>query len=203
MPGGKLAHDTDLALARALLGGDEKTFNAFFEDYFPRLYRFALVRLESDEALAQDIAQTALMNGIRGLSGYRGEAAMFTWFCQIVRNEINAWYRKQARSVPVVPQDDDAIRPILESLEAEDAASPDARHNSLQVGRVIQEVLDHLPSNYGNALEWKYVEGFSVAEIAARLELTELATQSLLARARTAFRKAITQLSPQLVAQGE
>nr|MCB1691542.1 RNA polymerase sigma factor [Pseudomonadales bacterium] len=198
-----MAYETDLALARSLIAGDERQFNAFFDDFFPRLFRFALTRLEADEEAARDIVQTTLMNAVRGLSSYRGEASMFTWLCQICRNEINKHYRKLSRSVPVVPQDDDAIRPILESLEATSGDDPDASYHGTQMSRLIQETLDCLPSNYGNALEWKYIEGFSVSEIATRLGVTELAAQSLLARARNAFRDAIVSLSPQLAGQGE
>jgi RNA polymerase sigma-70 factor (ECF subfamily) len=53
--------------------------------------------------------------------------------------------------------------------------------------RLIQVALDRLPARYGNVLEWKYIEGYSVKEIAARLELGHEATQSLLARAKRAF----------------
>ena len=51
--------------------------------------------------------------------------------------------------------------------------------------------LDALPGRYGEALEWKYIDGLSVREIAARLELGEKATESLLTRARESFRDAI------------
>ncbi len=124
---------------------------------------------------------------------------MFTWLCQICRNEINGHFRRLARSVPVVPQDDENIRPILESLESADKDDPDAQFENTQLIRLVQEVLDFLPPNYGNALEWKYIEGFSVSEIASRLKITELAAQSTLARARAAFRETLIQISPQLI----
>jgi len=192
-------HDSDLAMARTLITGGEAVFDRFFNNYFPRLYRFAINRLESDEDAAKDVVQTTLINAIRAIATYRGEASMFTWLCQICRNEINGHYRRLARSVRVVPQDDEAIRPFLESLEAEEGGEPDAQFEHTEIKRLVQEVLDYLPSNYGNALEWKYIEGFSVAEIADRLELTELAAQSMLARARMAFRDALTLISPQLI----
>lgn len=198
-----MKYEEDLALVRQLLAGDERRFDAFFNDYFPRLYRFAVTRVEGDEELARDIVQTSLMNAMRALSSYRGDASMFTWLCQICRNEIRGHYRKMSRAVPVVPQDDDAIRPILESLMASEEENPDRGYQGYQLGKVIQEVLDCLPANYGDALEWKYIEGFSVAEIAGRLDVTELAAQSLLSRARNAFRDALIQLSPQLAGQGE
>jgi RNA polymerase sigma-70 factor (ECF subfamily) len=52
-------------------------------------------------------------------------------------------------------------------------------------------VLDRLPANYGDALEWKYLEGDSVESIGRRLGIGTTAAQSLLARARIAFREGL------------
>ena len=52
-------------------------------------------------------------------------------------------------------------------------------------------VLDRLPSRYGDVLEWKYIEGRSVEEIGVLLGVGQAAAQSLLARARVAFREAL------------
>jgi len=193
-----MSHKDDLALAQRLMSGDEREFDSFFDEYFPRLYRFALTRLADDIDAIQDIVQSSLMNAIKSMHQYRGEAAMFTWLCQICRNEVNAYFRKNSRRVKTVPQDDDAIRPILESLEQDELEQPDKQLEGLQLRKLIQEVLDHLPSNYGNALEWKYVHGHSVTEIASRLEISELAAQSILARARKTFREVLEQISPHL-----
>ena len=54
---------------------------------------------------------------------------------------------------------------------------------------MVQLILDHLPGDYGRVLELKYMEGYSVDEIAAQLSTTPIAIQSMLARARGAFRK--------------
>lgn len=193
-----MAKHSDLALARAILEGNERQFDRFFDEYFPRLYRFALTRLDTDEEVVRDIVQATLINAIRGMKNYRGDASMFTWLCTICRNEIAGYFRKLSRSVPEVAADDDTIRPILESLEADVSVSPESRHHRLQIARLVQEVLDYLPTNYGNALEWKYIDGFSVSEIASRLDVTELAAQSVLARARNAFKDALEQMAPQL-----
>jgi len=57
-------------------------------------------------------------------------------------------------------------------------------------------VLDYLPAHYGSALEWKYLDDLSVREIAARLGMGEKAAESLLTRARRAFRDAFTSVAP-------
>ncbi len=63
-----------------------------------------------------------------------------------------------------------------------------------ETGRLVQSVLDWLPSAYGDALEWKYMEGSSVEEIGEPLGIGTTAAQSLLARARIAFREALEQV---------
>ena len=53
-----------------------------------------------------------------------------------------------------------------------------------------------MPKHYGDILEWKYVDGLSVADIAARLGVGPKAAESLLTRARNAFRERMTALPP-------
>jgi DNA-directed RNA polymerase specialized sigma24 family protein len=44
-------------------------------------------------------------------------------------------------------------------------------------------------------MEWRYLEGLEVAQIARRLELSYKAAESLLSRARKAFREAYEQMT--------
>ena len=53
---------------------------------------------------------------------------------------------------------------------------------------MVWAVLDHLPVRYGNALQWKYIQGLSVREIASLLGASPKAAESVLTRARQAFR---------------
>ena len=64
-------------------------------------------------------------------------------------------------------------------------------YSSGETRRLVQSVLDSLPARYGDVLEWKYVEGRSVEEIGVRLGIGHTAAQSILARARAAFRDAL------------
>jgi RNA polymerase sigma-70 factor (ECF subfamily) len=63
-----------------------------------------------------------------------------------------------------------------------------------QIHRVVEATLDALPGHYGEVLEWKYLDGYSVDEIARRLEVGPKAAESQLTRAREAFRSAIADL---------
>ena len=176
-------HEEDLGLVRRILLKDRLAFDGFFSVYFPRLCRFAVRRL-SDQEACEDVVQETLLKALRHLGDYRGEASLFTWLCTICSNEIVNWYRKHAqRLAKQVSLDDEPD--LLASTEHLSTASSEEQ---VQLQMAIQLILDQLPDNYGKALEWKYLDGLRVEEIAARLQTTVIGAQSLLARARTAFR---------------
>jgi RNA polymerase sigma-70 factor (ECF subfamily) len=183
----------DSQLVQQMLAGEERAFTAFFETYFPRVYRFALPRLGRNTDVAKDVVQATLIKAMRKLGDFRGEAALFTWLCQICRREIADHVRTQRRHSEkvVLIEDSDEVRAALESIEAPAGDDPLRRADSAELKRLVHAVLDRLPSRYGEALEWKYVEGRSVEEIGDRLGIGHTAAQSLLARARVAFREGL------------
>lgn len=180
----------DRELVRQMLAGEERAFSEFFTTYFPRVFRFALPRLNRNEDDAKDVVQATLVKAMRKLGDYRGEAAMFTWLCQICRREIASHVRSERRysDKVVLIEDSEDVRAALESIEAPAADDPLRRCDGAELKRLVHAVLDRLPGRYGEALEWKYVEGRSVEEIGDRLGIGNTAAQSLLARARVAFR---------------
>lgn len=186
---------SDLPLARQLVAGDPAAFDLFFGDYFPRLYRFALARLGGDADAAEEVTQTTLIRGLRKLHTYRGEAAMFTWLCTFCRHEISAWQSRAGRTPTLqLHEDRPEVRAALEAL-ASAAESPETTLGRRELSRLVQVALDHLPQQYGRALEWRYIQDLPVPEIAARLGLGYKATESLLSRARAAFRQGFAQLA--------
>lgn len=198
----------DKQLVDRLLAGEETAFNQFFNEYFAKLFRFALSRLNGDEEAAKDVVQRSFTKAISKLESYRGESRLFTWLCTICRNESIDWLRKQGRDrdrfIPI--EDNPDIQLVVDTFRADAGDEPDARLEREQALKLIQVALDTLPANYGNALEWKYVDGRSVAEIARRLEVGPEAAQSLLARARRAFAevyKAMLQASDDNVVKGQ
>jgi RNA polymerase sigma-70 factor (ECF subfamily) len=183
----------DVSLTRRVLAGDEAAFEAFFDRYFPRLFRFALPRLDGNEDDAEEIVQRVLIRAIARLATYRGEAALFTWLCTFCRHEIAA-FRERADNVREVSLSDD--RPemvaVLEALSTIGPEDPETTLRRRELSSLVQRTLDHLPSRYGDVLEWKYIQGLSVSEIADRLGLGYKAAESLLTRARAAFRDAFS-----------
>ena len=181
--------EQDRALARDVASGDAAAFDAFFKEYFPRLFRFALGRVENDPALAEEVVQRTMCIVVRKMGSYRGEALLFTWLCQICRNEMSAVYRQRGdRYRADIPIDDHpAVQAALESMWPDDLR-PETAQRQEEIAQFVHATLQQLPARYARVLELKYVDGDSVAEIARELDLSEKATESLLTRARKAFR---------------
>jgi RNA polymerase sigma-70 factor (ECF subfamily) len=181
--------EQDRSLARLVAGGDQGAFDAFFKEYFPRLFRFTLTRVDNDPALAEEIVQRTMCIVVRKMGTYRGEALLFTWLCQICRNEMHAVYRQRGEAfraeIPI--EDHPAVQAALESIGGEDF-QPEAMQRRDEIAGFVRATLEHLPAKYAIALEMKYINGNSVAEIAERLGVGEKAAESVLSRARSAFK---------------
>jgi len=193
-------HQSDRDLVQRMLSGDQQAFQEFFDAHFPGLYRFAMTRLGHDPDVAEEVVQSTLCKVVRKLHTYRGEASLFTWACTFCRWEISAWQSKHGRrglTVELVEESPE-VRAALESLSALDAGGPRERLLRQEVADLVRLTLDQLPRRYGDALEWKYVEGLSVKEIAVRLDVGPKAAESLLTRARQAFRDAFATLASAL-----
>lgn len=184
--------EQDRLLVQQLLAGDQDALRRFFDEYFDRLYRFAYARLRGDAALAEDAAQNTLVRGLRGLSGFRGEAGLFSWLATICRNEIADLVEKSARiAAHTVSLDADGpARDAARAVAATDSAGEQALAGAERL-KVIRQVLDELPGKYGEMLELKYIEEWDVARIAQHVGLSFEAAQSQLQRARGAFRSAL------------
>ena len=184
----------DRALARRVTSGNPDAFEEFFREYFPRLYRFTLARVNGDADIAEEIVQRTMCLVVRKLKGYRGEAMLFTWLCQICRNEMAAIFRERRMEAqqdnPL--EDNPAVQAALASLALD--VGPEKSQSDDEVARFVRVTLEFLPTRYASALEMKYIQGCSVDEIGERLNISSKAAESVLSRARDAFREGFRSL---------
>ena len=57
----------DREMVAAMLAGDERAFTTFFETYFPRVYRFALPRMNRNADATKDVVQGTLIKAMRAI----------------------------------------------------------------------------------------------------------------------------------------
>ena len=178
----------DRKLAGAILRGDERALRQFIDEYAPRLFRYARHRL-NNLADVDEVVQATLSQAARRLETFRGEATLLTWLVRICRHEISRTLRREARADMMEPfLNDELLRAVIEQV-ADESRAPEAEASRRETIAMVQFALDQLPEHYARALEMKYVQGFGSREIAEALDSSDEAVQSLLARARRAFRE--------------
>ena len=186
----------DRATVRRILDGDQAAFRGLFDSYFPRLYRFALARLDGDHAAASDVVQQTFWKGFQKLDTYRGEAALYTWFCQVCRNAVVDYCRAHNRETRTVVlfEDQPKLRVILDSFAASPVDHPETSAWQRDIQLLVEATVDSLPDHYAEILEQKYIDGLSVKEIAEHMNVGAKAAESMLTRARKAFREVMVEL---------
>ena len=143
-----------------------------------------------------------LCQAIDKLDTYRGEAPLFSWLCTFCRHEVSRQRKARQRAQGDTPinEDDPAVMAALDSLLAASASDPDVERYQAELGQLVRTAMDHLPSLYADVLEAKYIRELSVNEIAALLGKTPKATESVLTRARDAFRDCFRTLAEPVAA---
>lgn len=168
-------------LRRAVLSGEQQAWRRLYDESCEAVFRFALWRCGNRRELAEEVVQEAWLTAVRRIDRFEPERGSFVdWTRGIVANVIRNHLRR-----------DRTRRLHVQSLngKAESNGHAKAAMQRQRQAEQIAQALAALPEHYEAVLRAKYVECYSVSEIAQRRSETEKAVESMLSRAREAFRK--------------
>lgn len=163
-------------LVEAATRGDRAAFDELVRRTHRDTYTLAL-RLVGDPDDARDVTQDAYLRAYRSLGSFRGDARFGTWLYRITANRAATQLRRRIRH---------RHAPITDEVwEAEVGDDPHA-HNELRVelGRAVNA----LPPKLRAVVVLHDIYGFTHAEIAEELSITESAAKVRLHRARKQLR---------------
>jgi RNA polymerase sigma-70 factor, ECF subfamily len=171
--------------------GEKRAFGEFFDAFAARLGSFAARRSALDAAALEDVVQATMINAMRGLGGFRGRSTLFTWLCQICRNQLADLRRKavrqpQIRSFEQLGDEE----PMVILVQRTDFRDPFEECAMDAERRAVRRALNRLAPHHVRILELRFGDGLRVLQIARTLRISESAAESRLLRARQAFRAA-------------
>lgn len=164
----------------------EDVFNA----YAPRVYSVAR-RMLSNDADAEDVTQEVLLQVVRKLDTFRGDADLTTWLHRVTVNAALTHRRKQSRRPEY--QVSDSFDTLSDGGRFPGAASasmsPDQTLLQNEMREVIEAAIAQLPEIYRDVYVLSDIESLSNAEVGELLDLSVPAVKSRLHRARLIMRE--------------
>lgn len=167
------------ALRIAVLRGDDSAWRVLYDSAFQSLYRFVFTRTRRNESLTEEVIQECWMTAVRKIRRFDPKTGSFeSWMTGIAHNMLRNTQRAETR------------RRTTTEVELDLILDPVSEAPGLEMTEQIGLALTELPARYQSVLRARYTEQQSVAEIAAATNQSLKTIESLLSRARSAFRKA-------------
>ena len=166
--------ERERGLRRAVLAGEQHAWRTLYDEAFAALHRYVVWRCAGLRDRADDVVQETWLTAVRRLRSFDPSVGSFmSWLRGIAANHLRNHFRRE-RCRRMQSLDGDALAAVEPKEDAER----------------IAVALSALPEHYEAVLQAKYLEGQSVADIAIDRDESPKAIESLLTRARQAFREA-------------
>ena len=167
--------------------GDTDAWDRFFDQYSPWVYRFAYTHLNGNHADAEDLCSDIMLTAAKSIGKFdAGRGELDLWVRGVARHRLARFCRSRRIELPLIPD------LVDQSSDSETTSAGLA--DQAQVRDVVDRALACLPERQATALIAKYVEGYTTDELAQQAQSSPKAIESLLVRARTAFRSAFNRL---------
>jgi RNA polymerase sigma-70 factor (ECF subfamily) len=166
------------------------TAETVFREHAPRIFHIAR-RMLNNDADAEDVTQNVLLQVIRKLDTFRGDAQITTWLHRVTVNEALAFREKRANRQK--HETHDTADELLETAPADGKVKrwntgPDEPVLEAEQTAAIEKAIGSLPGPFRDVYVLADVEGLPNDEIAGMLGLSVPAVKSRLHRARLRMR---------------
>jgi RNA polymerase sigma-70 factor, ECF subfamily len=176
-------------LHRAVLAGDPQAWQTWYDATFAPLDAYFVWRCAGLRDLADDVAQQTWLTAVRRIRDFDPSKGTFlSWLRGIAANVVRGQLR---RRMPQPLVDEDYPTPA--------DCGTERREQSEQIARALAG----LPDRYEAVLRAKYLDQLAVAATAMQWHETPKAVESLLVRARQAFRAAYLEQQGPLLHEAE
>jgi RNA polymerase sigma-70 factor (ECF subfamily) len=173
------APDPEVALLQQVRAGDVHALGEIHDLYYPKIYRYALVRL-GDEAAAQDIAAEVFVRLLDTLHSKRGPHTTLTgWLFGVAAHLVVDHIRRTAR---------ESAR-LGEGMMGSDSTAHEAEQR-LQFDE-IRAAMRRLTPDQQNVLTLRFGNGFSLEQTAKIMGKSVNAVKVLQFRATASLRRVL------------
>src|SRR5258708_22484912 len=193
---GAMAFSIDKSVLALAANGDTDALNELVAIVAPHVEK-QLLRYPLSDDDRRDLLQATLMQIVRRVGSFRGDASFSTWLFRVTANEALMMMRSQRRHRARLVEglDLEALGNLPVANDATDDQLGDASAAASERDAWVRRALEQLPDDYRDVVALHYHQDLGLHEIAARLATTESAVRSRLHRARSRLREILEQSS--------
>ena len=167
----------EATLIARLRVGDEDAVRQWYQFYESKLKQFLINKISNEEDSAE-LIQEIFIACLRELIHFRGESSLQTWMFTIARHKVADFYRaKYAKKVI-------HLVTLLDTIELPSGGTAQDQIHA------VRDALQALAPESRELLLAKYLDNKTVRDLASDFSITVKAAESMLFRARHAFRTA-------------
>jgi len=170
---------TEQTLAAQCVAGDERAQRRFIDEHIDYIHR-VLFRILGSNHVVEDLVQDTLIQVLRSLRTFRGQAKLRTWIARItVRVAYAHLKRGRVQTVPLE---------LLPDISAGDPGA-EARLAARNAGRRMYALLDEIDPKQRIAFVLHAIDGRTVREVAQMTGSNLIATKSRIRRTKSKLRR--------------
>lgn len=173
----------DIDIVRQVLAGDTAAFEGIMRRYNRLLFRLARSIVARDDE-AEDVVQEGYVRAYFRLRQFEGPDGFASWLSRIVINEALARVRKRGLAI-------DAHR-TTDELPAASRGRPEEIAMGKDTMALIESAIDALPRDFRSVFMMRAVEGLTVAETAALLDIKPATVKTRYFRAKAQIGRSLT-----------
>jgi RNA polymerase sigma-70 factor (ECF subfamily) len=178
---------SDRDLAAALCRHDAGAVRFVTTRNNQRLFRAAWSILRN-KAEAEDAVQDAYIRAFAAAGTFHGDAALSTWLTRIVINEALGRKRTATRRAGFLEGHAVTLLDTYREKQMSPSASPEGEIMRQQLAKTLEAAVAKLPDAFRTVFVLREIEGMSVAETAAALDIQEETVKTRFHRARIRLR---------------
>ena len=172
--------------------GDREAFALLIDAHKALVYHLALGILK-DRQEAEDLTQEVFIRVYENLRFFRGESRFSVWLSKVTYN-MSLNRLKALKRLPLAMEEENLM---TAGLLDEATNSPLSEIEEKERREILSEAFSRLPGIYQLPLMLRYMQGFSVSEVADILNLPQGTVKTRLARARNILRRKLARFRPE------
>src|ERR1041385_8122614 len=181
-PGLKVVSEEEII--RGCSAGNEIHFRLLYEKYYGKMINVCRRYTKSHDE-ARDMVQEGFIRVFKSIKQFKGDGSFEGWLRRIMINTCINYYNRYSKKEKETVE-------YVDHLKLTNHENISENNFDKELGHVLQnsdsefllKLISELPPSFRITFNLHEIEGYSYAEIASRLQITESAVRSYLVKAR-------------------